>query len=91
MLSSGEPAQAKPLHKQYEESNSTYLTNNVNDLFSLVGRVVAITGGAQGIGLALAFACAEAGAMVAVIDAKKDPHPDYELLEKQCAKVQMYQ
>lgn len=83
--------QTMPLHKQYEEAGDSYLTTNVLDLFSLKGRVIAITGGAQGIGLALAFACAEAGAKVAAIDAKAEPHKDFLILEKQCTQLGMYQ
>jgi len=61
------------------------------DLFSLQDKVIAITGGAQGIGLALAFACAEVGARVAVIDAKPEPHKDYYILKEQCSQLAMYQ
>lgn len=88
---STEVLDVKSLRKQYEQTSDTYLTTNVIDLFSLKGRVIAITGGAQGIGLALAFACAEAGAKVAVIDARAEPHKDYHILEKQCSKLGMYQ
>lgn len=94
MTSQNQPDQifgTKSLRKQYEESNDSYLRNNVLNLFSLQGRVIAITGGAQGIGLALAFACAEAGARVAVIDSKAEPYKDYHILKEQCSQLEMYQ
>jgi len=68
----------------------SYLTNNVFDLFSLKGRVTVITGGARGIGLALAFAVAEAGGQVAILDASDEPHEHYEELKKICSKLKYY-
>lgn len=70
-----------------------FLHNNVFDLFSLKGRTVVITGGARGIGLALAFAVAEAGGNVAIIDASRQPHEHYQVLKKRHhdLKVEHYQ
>lgn len=73
-----------------EVSNDTYLTSNVFDLFSLKNHVVVITGGARGIGIALAFAVAEAGGFVAIVDALEKPHEHYEKLKGICAKVKFY-
>jgi sorbose reductase len=72
-------------------SNDTYLTSNVFDLFSLKNHVVVITGGARGIGIALAFAVAEAGGLVAIVDALEKPHEHYEKLQEICAKAMFYQ
>ncbi|KAF1817168.1 putative short-chain dehydrogenase [Eremomyces bilateralis CBS 781.70] len=68
----------------------SYLHNNVFDLFSLKDRVVIITGGARGIGLALGFAVAEAGGSVAIIDAAPQPHEHYKKLQEIC-KAEFYQ
>ena len=54
-----------------------YLSYNVLDQFLLTDQVVVITGGGRGIGLALAFAVAEAGGHVAIIDAIPEPHEHY--------------
>lgn len=68
-----------------------FLRRTVFDLFSLKGRTVVITGGARGIGLALAFAVVEAGGNVAIIDLTTDPHPHYlKLQETIGAKVACY-
>lgn len=69
----------------------SYLTSNTLDLLSLKERVVVITGGAKGIGLALAFAVAEAGGQVAIIDAAEQPDDNYALLEKIGGKVGYYE
>ncbi|KAL4789428.1 hypothetical protein BDV19DRAFT_395072 [Aspergillus venezuelensis] len=52
------------------------------DLFSLKGLTIAITGGAQGIGMVLAFAVAEAGGKVAILDAVSKPHENFKMLER---------
>lgn len=60
-----------------------YLRRTVQDLFSLSGRTIVITGGARGIGLSLAFAIAEVGGNVAILDALDKPHEHYYILEKE--------
>lgn len=69
----------------------SYLTSNVYELLSLKERVVVITGGAKGIGLALAFAVAEAGGKVAIVDAASEPHKNYAKLQKICTELRYYQ
>ena len=59
-----------------------FLTRSVQDLFSLAQRTVVITGGARGIGLAFAFAVAEAGGNVAILDVADEPHPHFLQLVK---------
>lgn len=73
-----------------QRSSNTYLTSNVFDLFSLKERVTVITGGARGIGLALAFAVAEAGGKVAILDASEEPHEHYQKLKEICSDVRFY-
>ncbi|KAH7177043.1 hypothetical protein EDB81DRAFT_898665 [Dactylonectria macrodidyma] len=73
------------------QSADDYQTSNVFDLLSLRGRVIVITGGAKGIGLALGFAVAEAGASVAVIDAAPEPDQAFSKLKEVSAKVGFYQ
>ncbi|RFU34864.1 hypothetical protein B7463_g1440, partial [Scytalidium lignicola] len=64
-----------------ECANDAYLHRTVQSLFSLSGRVVVITGGARGIGLAFGVAVAEAGGDVAVLDVLDTPHPHFETLK----------
>ncbi|OAG42761.1 hypothetical protein AYO21_03044 [Fonsecaea monophora] len=68
-----------------------YLTRNVLDQFLLKDNVVVITGGGRGIGLALAFAVAEAGGLVAIVDALPEPHEHYTKLLKISPKSKFYQ
>ena len=67
-----------------------FLRRSVLDLFSLKGRTVVITGGGRGIGLALAFAVAEVGGDVAVIDVLSEPHPHFLKLKEFDVKVKLY-
>jgi sorbose reductase len=73
-----------------QRSTDAYLTSNVFDLFSLKDRVIVITGGARGIGLALAFAIAEAGGQVAILDASNEPHEHYQKLKSVASRVEFY-
>lgn len=59
-----------------------FLHRSVFDLLSLTKRTVVITGGARGIGLAFAFACAEAGASVAILDVSDKAHSHFDELAK---------
>ncbi|OQV08081.1 hypothetical protein CLAIMM_12405 [Cladophialophora immunda] len=69
----------------------SFLRRTVQDLFSLKGRTIVITGGARGIGLSFGFAVAEAGGNVALLDLLTEPHPHYYKLEKDYGvKVKIY-
>ncbi|OQU97836.1 hypothetical protein CLAIMM_03716 [Cladophialophora immunda] len=58
----------------------SYRKTSVTDLFSLKGRTIVITGGARGLGLTFAWACAEVGANIAALDLLEKPHEDFALL-----------
>lgn len=74
-----------------EQDNIPYLNRPVQDLFSLKGRVTVITGGARGIGLAWAFACAEAGSHIAILDRLDQPHEHFSKLTTDFdVKVKLY-
>ncbi|KAJ9646964.1 hypothetical protein H2204_000656 [Knufia peltigerae] len=61
-----------PAHK-VEADTEKFRTHSVQDLLSLKGRVTVVTGGARGIGLALARGTAELGSDVAVLDILEKP------------------
>lgn len=63
----------------------------IHNSLSLKDRVVVITGGAKGIGLALGFAVAEMGASVAIIDAAPQPDDAAANLKKFAPKLGYYQ
>lgn len=68
-----------------------FLRHSIYDLLSLKGRTVVITGGARGLGLAFAFAIAEAGGDVAIIDFLEKPHEHFYKIEKEMGvKVKLY-
>lgn len=70
----------------------TFLRKNVKDLLSLQGRTVVVTGGGRGIGLSMAFAIAESGGNVAVIDFNPTPHKHFDRLRNDYGvKVKFYQ
>ncbi|KAK5555319.1 hypothetical protein LTR46_006949 [Exophiala xenobiotica] len=59
-----------------------YKSQSIQDLLSLKGRVTVVTGGARGIGLALAHGAAELGSDVAVLDILDKPNEAFDDLEK---------
>ena len=59
-----------------------FLRRTVQDLFSLKNRTIVITGGARGIGLSFAFAIAEVGGNVAILDALDEPHEHFYELQR---------
>lgn len=76
---------------EVQDQRDRFLTENVLDTFSLKDRVIAVTGGAQGIGLALAVAATQAGAKVAILDAAERPHDDYQKLKEISSELRYYQ
>ena len=71
---------------------NAYLRTSVLDSFSLKDHVTVVTGGARGIGLSFAVACAEVGSHIAVLDRSEEPHPDFYVLQKEFGvKVKFYQ
>lgn len=72
--------------------DSKYQSRSVQDLLSLKGKTIVISGGGRGIGLALTRACVEAGGDVAVLDALSEPHRDFAFLKKDFrhAKIEYY-
>lgn len=74
-----------------DQGNKPYLDRTIQDLFSLKGWVTVITGGARGIGLAWAFACAEAGSHIAILDRLNQPHEHFsKLMTDFDVKVKLY-
>lgn len=68
-----------------------YRKTHVSQLLSLASKTVVITGGARGLGLSFARACAEVGANIAALDRLDTPHSDFALLESECgAKAKLY-
>lgn len=62
----------------------------LKDMLSLKDKVTVVTGGARGIGLALANVSAELGSDIAIIDTLEKPHHDYEKLSEFGGKVKYY-
>ncbi|KAH8802564.1 short-chain dehydrogenase/reductase SDR [Xylogone sp. PMI_703] len=70
--------------------DSSYKTTNVKDLLHLTGKNIVVTGGGRGIGLALAYAVAQVGGNVAVVDALDKPHEDFAGLKSLGVKSEIY-
>jgi hypothetical protein len=68
---------------------NNYLRNSVQDLLSLKGRTIVITGGARGLGLAFALAVAEVGGNVAILDAADKPHDHFFEIQKRHSDVKI--
>ncbi|KAL6245956.1 hypothetical protein RBB50_007109 [Rhinocladiella similis] len=68
--------------KTVEADTERFRTHSVQDLLSLKGRVTVVTGGARGIGLALARGTAELGSDVAVLDILEKPSEAFLDFEK---------
>lgn len=64
------------------KSTNGFLHRTVQQLFSLEERTIVITGGGRGIGLAFAFAIAEVGGNVAILDVSDEPHQHFHLLKE---------
>ncbi|KAK5635816.1 hypothetical protein RRF57_011528 [Xylaria bambusicola] len=62
-----------PLPTNIPESHQTPANTSHNALFTLAGKVVVITGGGRGLGIALAGAVLEAGGHVVCLDILKEP------------------
>ncbi|KAI0436240.1 short chain dehydrogenase [Xylaria telfairii] len=74
-----------------EPDSNRYLNHSVQDLLSLKGRTVVITGGARGLGLAFALAVAESGGNVAVLDIADAPHEHFYKFQKELqVKLEFY-
>ncbi|CAM1510979.1 Fc.00g084920.m01.CDS01 [Cosmosporella sp. VM-42] len=75
-----------------KQDPNRYLQHSVQDLLSLEGRTIVITGGARGLGLAFALAVAEVGGNIAVLDAAEKPHEHFYKIQKEHnVKLEFYQ
>lgn len=74
---------AHPPHTGLEciVSSSSPASREVFALFSLAGRVAVITGASRGIGLEVATAYAEAGAVVYCLDTESEPSEELKKAE----------
>ena len=62
-------------------------TRTALSTFSLVGRVALVTGGRRGIGLEIALALVEAGAVVYCLDLPKTPDEDWFKVQRYAAQL----
>jgi short-subunit dehydrogenase len=82
----------KESNPQIRKDPDQFLRRSVQDLISLEGRTIVITGGARGLGLAFGFAVTEVGGNVAIVDATDKPHEHFQILtERSDVKVKFYQ
>lgn len=79
-----------PAPSRLQRANELYLLKKVPNLFSLPDCVIVITGGARGIGLALAFAVADVGGKIAIVDAAAEPHEHYRKFKEVASRVDYY-
>lgn len=68
---------------------NAYLNRTVQDLMSLKGRTIVITGAARGLGLAFSLAVAESGGNVAILDAADKPHDHFDEIQKRYSDVKL--
>lgn len=68
-----------------EPTNAPVVQDTVPNLLSLKGKTVAITGGARGLGMAIAYAVLESGGHVACLDLLPSPsEPEWTGLQNLC-------
>ncbi|KIW28052.1 uncharacterized protein PV07_07739 [Cladophialophora immunda] len=79
-----------PAAKLGASSEDAYRARSIQDLMSLKGRVTVVTGGARGIGLALARGAAELGSDVAVLDILEKPSDAFLDFEKELGVTAKY-
>ncbi|KAK6379434.1 hypothetical protein LTS17_006352 [Exophiala oligosperma] len=63
--------------ERFVAETDAYRQHSVQDLISLKGKTAIITGGARGLGLAIARGCAELGANVAALDVLLEPSKEF--------------
>ncbi|EXJ85256.1 hypothetical protein A1O3_05931 [Capronia epimyces CBS 606.96] len=76
--------------ERFVAETDAYRTRSVHDLITLKGKTAVITGGARGLGLAIARGCAELGANIAVLDLLEQTAEVAELERGTGVKVQYY-
>ncbi|EXJ96364.1 hypothetical protein A1O1_01490 [Capronia coronata CBS 617.96] len=76
--------------ERYVAETDAYRSIPIQKELSLAGKTVVVTGGARGLGLAIAHGCAELGANIAVIDMLPEPSPDLKHLDDLKVKWKFY-